>query len=165
MRREKGGGGHKKKIWRGGTRDYEEKKKAMTFSKFKPNSCRMFKKYTQKHQYSMFWNSTGWCSTLLVPLHCCFSQLWSLYDRGISNLHHYHLREPLTNLTLIKTQSITHYTKATDRKGLEVSDHHKDNYTSTHLIISTIFSISAYGPGYKFRYKLWMGAASINKLP
>lgn len=71
--------------------------------------------------------------TLALPL----SLQWPLLNlRGLHPVrenpaaHHYHHREPVSNLTLIKTKSIAHYTNAIDRRELEVRliD---DRYTQT----------------------------------
>lgn len=75
--------------------------------------------------------------------------LYRAFSVTLSRRHHYHLREPVGNLTLIKTQSIAHYIISIDRRELEVclSVHHTDFYTEPiippHIIIATVFSIPA----------------------
>ncbi len=97
-------------------------------------------------------DSAGWWSTLL---HCCFSYtLCDITLYGKTSRHHYHLREPVSNLTLIKTQSIAHYAIAIDRRELEVrliDERHSQTITQTtilsplsHLTIPTVFSIPAW---------------------
>lgn len=112
-------------------------------------SSLMFIQYTQpqKHQYSQGQR----CLMKYTIVQCVLCDI-ILY--GKSSHHHYHLREPVSNLTLIKTQSIAHYTISIDRRELEVSlideslsPSHTHGYTEPiippYLTISKIFSIPA----------------------
>lgn len=144
-----------------------KRQKAMTVCTFKPNSlikgpcqgsafgpewvrcnisCLMFILYTQKHQYS-------WGQYCLMKYTIVLYVVCDIILFGKSSHHHYHLREPVSNLTLIKTQSIAHYTIAIDRRELEVclidetlSPSHRLLY-QTHYPTTppnTVFSIPAW---------------------
>lgn len=98
----------------------------MTVTKCKPIFYFMLKTYTQKPQFlEQHWLMEYTTGTVLV---------WSLYKWCPA---------PLSDLTLIKTQSIPHYINATDMRGLEVSDHqrylHWSQYGNTPNSICSIF--------------------------